>query len=177
MICRDLLPAGPTITSFPSTFVFYNDTWIFPFKTVWRVTWCITNCDQPIFYSNHSMNFYRFCKCLYVIVMIRYIFNRAPTLFARVENMLYDLGVSLKCPGKVIFFWLDRGTSSSHVLISQPFQVLAYTRPCYRTVELYKAVNGLSVKQAIDWFKLNNMNVCNTGNRSTFYSRPVRSLT
>ena len=39
--------------------------------------------------------------------------------------------------------------------------------------ELYKFVNGLSPKLVSDCFKLNNMTVYNTRNRSTFYSRPV----
>ena len=43
--------------------------------------------------------------------------------------------------------------------------------------KLYKFVNSLTLKLVSDCFKLNNMNVCNTKNGSTFYSRPVRSLT
>ena len=43
--------------------------------------------------------------------------------------------------------------------------------------ELYKFVDGLSPKLVSDFFKLNNMTVYNTRNRSMFYSRPVRSLT
>ena len=42
--------------------------------------------------------------------------------------------------------------------------------------ELYKFVNGLSPKLVSDCFKLNNMTVYNTRNRSTFYSRPVRTV-
>ena len=41
--------------------------------------------------------------------------------------------------------------------------------------ELYKFVNGLSPKLARE-FKLNNMTVYNTRNRSTFYSRPVPTI-
>ena len=39
--------------------------------------------------------------------------------------------------------------------------------------EVYKFVNGLSPKLVSDCFKLNNMTVYNTRNRSTFFSRPV----
>ena len=39
--------------------------------------------------------------------------------------------------------------------------------------ELDKFVNGFSPKLVSDCFKLNNMTVYNTRNRSTFYSRPV----
>ena len=42
--------------------------------------------------------------------------------------------------------------------------------------ELCKFVNGLSLKLVSDCFKLNNMTVYNTRNRSTFYSRPVRTV-
>ena len=42
--------------------------------------------------------------------------------------------------------------------------------------ELYKFVNGLSPKLVSDCFKLNNMTVHNTRTRSTFYSRPVRTV-
>ena len=42
--------------------------------------------------------------------------------------------------------------------------------------ELYKFVNSLSPKLVSDCFKLNNMTVYNTRNRSTFYSRPVRTV-
>ena len=42
--------------------------------------------------------------------------------------------------------------------------------------ELYKFVNGLSLKLLSDYFKLNNMTVYNTRNRSTFYSRSVRTV-
>ena len=42
--------------------------------------------------------------------------------------------------------------------------------------ELYKFVNGLFLKLVSDWFKLNNMTLYNTRNRSTFYSRPVRTV-
>ena len=42
--------------------------------------------------------------------------------------------------------------------------------------ELYKFVNGLSPKLVRDCFKLNNMAVYNTRNRSIFYSRPVRTV-
>ena len=42
--------------------------------------------------------------------------------------------------------------------------------------ELYKFVNGLSPKLVGDCFKLNNVTVYNTRNRSTFYSRPVRTV-
>ena len=42
--------------------------------------------------------------------------------------------------------------------------------------ELYKFVNGLSPKLVSDCFKLNSMTVYNTRNRSTFYSRPVRTV-
>ena len=41
--------------------------------------------------------------------------------------------------------------------------------------ELYKFVNGLSPKLVSDCFKLTNMTVYNTRNRSTFYSRLVRT--
>ena len=49
----------------------------------------------------------------------------------------------------------------------------------HRTIQvlataLYKFVNGLSPKLVSDCFKLNNMAVYNTRNRSTFYYRPVR---
>ena len=43
--------------------------------------------------------------------------------------------------------------------------------------ELYKFVDGLSPKLVTDFFKINNMTVYNTRNRSMFYSRPVHSLT
>ena len=39
--------------------------------------------------------------------------------------------------------------------------------------ELYKFVNGLSLKLISDCFKLNNMIVYNNRNRSTFFSRSV----
>ena len=39
--------------------------------------------------------------------------------------------------------------------------------------ELYKFVNGLSPKLVSDCFKLNNVTVYSTRNRSTFYYRPV----
>ena len=42
--------------------------------------------------------------------------------------------------------------------------------------ELYKFVNGLSPKLLSDCFKLNNTTVYNTRSRSTFYSRPVRTV-
>ena len=42
--------------------------------------------------------------------------------------------------------------------------------------ELYKFVNGLSLKLVSDCFKLNNMTVYNTRNGSTFYSRPIRTV-
>ena len=42
--------------------------------------------------------------------------------------------------------------------------------------ELYKFVNGLSLKLLSDYFKLNNMTVYNTRNRSTFYSWPGRTV-
>ena len=42
--------------------------------------------------------------------------------------------------------------------------------------ELYKFVNGLSPRLVSDCFKLNNMAVYNTRNRSTFYSRPLRTV-
>ena len=42
--------------------------------------------------------------------------------------------------------------------------------------ELYKFVNGLSPKLVSDCFKLNNMTVYNNRSRSTFYSRPVRTV-
>ena len=42
--------------------------------------------------------------------------------------------------------------------------------------ELYKSVNGLSPKLVSDCFKLNNMTEYNTRTRSTFYSRPVRTV-
>ena len=43
-------------------------------------------------------------------------------------------------------------------------------------IELYKFVNGLSPNLVSDCFKLNNMTVYSTRNRSTFYSRPVRTV-
>ena len=43
--------------------------------------------------------------------------------------------------------------------------------------ELWKFVNGLSPKLVNNCFKLNNMTVYYTRNKSTFYSRPVHSLT
>ena len=42
--------------------------------------------------------------------------------------------------------------------------------------ELYKFVTGLPPKLVSDCFKLNNMTVYNTRSRSTFYSRPVRTV-
>ena len=42
--------------------------------------------------------------------------------------------------------------------------------------ELYKFVNGLSAKLLSDCFKLNKMTVYNTRNKSTFYSRSVRTV-
>ena len=42
--------------------------------------------------------------------------------------------------------------------------------------ELYKFVNGLSPKLVSDSFKLNNLIVYSTRNRSAFCSRPVRTV-
>ena len=42
--------------------------------------------------------------------------------------------------------------------------------------ELYKFVNSLSPKPVSGCFKLNNMTACNTRNKCTFYSRPIRTL-
>ena len=42
--------------------------------------------------------------------------------------------------------------------------------------ELYKFINGLSLKLVDDCFKLNNMTVYNTRNKFTLYSRPVRTV-
>ena len=42
--------------------------------------------------------------------------------------------------------------------------------------EQYKFVNGLSPKQVSDCFKLNNMTMYNTRNKSTFYSWSVRTV-
>ena len=42
--------------------------------------------------------------------------------------------------------------------------------------ELFKVVNGLSQKLVSDCFKLNNMTVHNTRNRSIFYSQAVRTV-
>ena len=42
--------------------------------------------------------------------------------------------------------------------------------------ELYKFVNGLYLKLVSDCFKLNNMTLYNTRNRSTFYSQPVGTV-
>ena len=42
--------------------------------------------------------------------------------------------------------------------------------------ELYKFVNGLSPKLVSDCFKLNNMTMYNTRNRSPFYSLPVSTV-
>ena len=42
--------------------------------------------------------------------------------------------------------------------------------------EQYKFVNGLSPKLVSDCFKLNNMTVYNTRNKSTFYSWSVRTV-
>ena len=44
------------------------------------------------------------------------------------------------------------------------------------STELNKFVNSLSPKLVSNCFKLNNMTVYNTRNRSTFYSRPVRTV-
>ena len=60
------------------------------------------------------------------------------------------------------FLEIDNSVSVHH----RNIQVLA--------TELYKFVNGLSPKLVSDCFKLNNMIVYNTRNRSTFYYRPVR---
>ena len=43
-------------------------------------------------------------------------------------------------------------------------------------IELYKFVNGLSPNLVSDCFKLNNMTVYSNKNRSTFYSRLVRTV-
>ena len=43
--------------------------------------------------------------------------------------------------------------------------------------KLYKFVNGFSLKLVSDCFKLNNMTVYNTRNRSSFYFWPLHSLT
>ena len=56
---------------------------------------------------------------------------------------------------------IDNSVSVNH----RNIQVLA--------TELYKFVNGLSPKLVSDCFKLNNMIVYNTRNRSIFYSQPV----
>ena len=42
--------------------------------------------------------------------------------------------------------------------------------------ELYKFANSLSSKLLSDSLKLNNLTVYNVRNRSTFYSRPVRTV-
>ena len=42
--------------------------------------------------------------------------------------------------------------------------------------EIYTFVNSLSPKLVSDCFKLNNMTVYNTRNRSTFYSQQVRTV-
>ena len=62
------------------------------------------------------------------------------------------------------FLEIDNSVSVHH----RNIQVLA--------TELYKFVNSLSPKLVSDCFKLNNMTVYNTRNRSTFYSRPVRTV-
>ena len=62
------------------------------------------------------------------------------------------------------FLEIDNSVSVHH----RNIQVLA--------TELYKFVNGLSAKLLSDCFKLNKMTVYNTRNKSTFYSRSVRTV-
>ena len=68
-------------------------------------------------------------------------------------------------------------TSSFTDLLEIDSSVSVHHRNIYVLVtELYKVVNGLSPKLVSYCFKLNNMTVYNTKNRSTFYSRPDRTV-
>ena len=97
-----------------------NHTFFHP-HLLFTSIWCITSCNQSIFYSNYSLNFLRTCKYIDVIGMIRYIFDRVPVRFNGGVKILCGLGLSLKCACKVILYWLDKDTSSYHVLISHFF--------------------------------------------------------
>ena len=89
------------------------------------------------------------------------------TLYYKI-NRLYERCLRIIYNDNTSFFTdpleIDNSVSVHH----RNIQVLA--------TELYKFVNGLSPKLVNDCFKANNMTVYNTRNRSTIYSRSVRTV-
>ena len=82
-------------------------------------------------------------------------------------NRLHERCLSIIC---------SDNTSSFTDILEKDDSVSVYHRNILvLTTELYKFVNGLSPKLVSDCFKLTNMTVYNTRNRSTFYSRLVRT--
>ena len=70
----------------------------------------------------------------------------------------------------------DNTSSFTHLLEMDNWVSIYHRNIQVHATELCKFVNGLSLKLVIDCFKLNNLTVYNTRNRSTFYSWPVYTV-
>ena len=70
----------------------------------------------------------------------------------------------------------DNKSSFTHLLEIDNLVSVHHRNIQVLLTELYKFVNSLSSKLLSDSLKLNNLTVYNIRNRSTFYSRPVRTV-
>ena len=105
-----------------------------------------------------------FFKSQFSYCLLSWMFH-SRTLNSKI-NRLYDRCLRIIYNDNTISFpdllEIDNSVSVHHI------QILA--------TELYKFFNGLSTKLVSDCFKLNNMTMYNTRNRSPFYSLPVSTV-
>ena len=115
-------------------------TYVSRIKFLWilsPVTWCILTV--PLVFSKAVVSsfiwwrrVFKLCVC-FSLWFPKKTQNKCPRTYqiAASYNILYVLGVSLKCPGKVILCWTDRDTSSPYVLISYSFWRFSYSVASY----------------------------------------------
>ena len=105
-----------------------------------------------------------FFKSQFSYCLLSWMFH-SRTLNSKI-NRLYDRCLRIIYNDNTVSFpdllEIDNSVSVHHI------QILA--------TELYKFFNGLSPKLVSDCFKLNNMTMYNTRNRSPFYSLPVSTV-